>query len=215
MTRYRIIEAGVSRSFPEGDPFLEAASKEGEITVYLGVDATWAYRSDPSKVAVLVELGTEYLGMATGEKAGHEGSNAVGFARFHLGNGDPSKLIEMVVQPNTDPKALEAARAVFEDAGLEVAICRDFAGRILDRLIRPFYNEALNKLDEGLATAEDMDLTVKLGLGYPEGPIELLERTGLAHHHDVSQALFEVYGTRHYAPARRAKVAKRRSETGA
>ena len=63
-------------------------------------------------------------------------------------------------------------------------------------------------------TATDMDLTVKLGLGYPEGPIELLERTGLHHHHDVSKALFEVYGTRHYAPARRAVVAKRRSEAG-
>lgn len=214
MTRYRIIEAGVSRSFPKDDPFLGAASEDGEITVYLGADATGAYRADPAKVAVLVELGTEYLGTATGEESGREGSNAVGFARFRLGNADPSNLVEMVIQPNTDPKALEAARAVFEGAGLEVAVCRDFAGRILDRLIRPFYNEALNKLDEGLATAEDMDLTVKLGLGYPEGPIELLERTGLAHHHDVSQALFEVYGTRHYAPARRAKVAKRRSETG-
>ena len=49
-----------------------------------------------------------------------------------------------------------------------------------------------------------------LGLGYPEGPIELLERTGLAAHHDVSQALFEQYGEAAYAPARRARVAKQR-----
>ena len=99
-------------------------------------------------------------------------------------------------------------------AGFQVSVCADFAGRILDRLIRPYYNEALAKLDEGLASASDMDLTVKLGLGYPEGPIELLERTGLHHHHDVTKALFEVYGTKHYAPARRAKVAKQRSEQG-
>jgi 3-hydroxybutyryl-CoA dehydrogenase len=214
MTGYRIIEAGASRSFPKGDPFLGAASEDAEITIYLGADAIGAYREDPAKVAVLVELEGDCLGMATGEKSGQEGSNTVGFARFRLGKGDTSKLVEIVVQPKTDPAAIEAARAVFEDAGLEVAVCGDFAGRILDRLIRPFYNEALSKLDEGLATAEDMDLTVKLGLGYPEGPIELLERTGLAHHHDVTQALFEVYGTRHYAPARRARVAKRREENG-
>ena len=67
------------------------------------------------------------------------------------------------------------------------------------------------QLDEGLATADDMDTTLKLGLGYPEGPIALLERTGLAAHFDVSQALHESLGDAAYAPARRARVAKLRA----
>jgi 3-hydroxybutyryl-CoA dehydrogenase len=99
---------------------------------------------------------------------------------------------------------------VFEGAGLQVAVCNDFAGRIVDRLVRPYYNAALRRLDEGLATADDMDATLRMGLGYPEGPIALLERTGLAHHFDVSQALFEQYGDPAFAPARRARVAKQR-----
>ncbi len=214
MTTYQIIDAGESRSFPAGDAFRAAASGSGDIVVYLGEGATAAYRSDASKTAVLVELGTECLGVATDEGRGEEGSNALGFARFRVGDGEPSNLIELVRQPASDPVALEAAKTLFEEAGFEVSVCADFSGRILDRLIRPYYNEALAKLDEGLASASDMDLTVKLGLGYPEGPIELLERTGLHHHHDVTQALFEVYGTKHYAPARRAKVAKQRSEQG-
>ena len=65
-------------------------------------------------------------------------------------------------------------------------------------------------LDEGLATAADMDLTCRLGLGYRDGPIERLERGGLAHHYDVSRALHEVYGTPGFAPARRAGVAAAR-----
>jgi 3-hydroxybutyryl-CoA dehydrogenase len=214
MSTYQIIDAGESRSFPADDPFRAAAAPSGEILVYLGDGATAAYVPDASKTVVLVELGTECLGVATGEGRGEEGSNALGFARFRVGEGDPSNLIELVRQPSTDPAALETAKALFEGAGFQVSICADFAGRILDRLIRPYYNEALAKLDEGLASASDMDLTVKLGLGYPEGPIELLERTGLHHHHDVTQALFEVYGTKHYAPARRAKVAKQRVEQG-
>lgn len=214
MTSYAIVDTGGSRSFPGPHPFLDGAAPEGEITVYLGSEAVAAYSPDPSKAAVLVELGTGCLGEATGEDAGREGSNVLGFARFRLGDGDPSDLVELVRQPATDPAAIQAARAVLEAAGLQVSVCADFAGRILDRLIRPFYNEALTRLDEGLATAADMDLTVKLGLGYPEGPIELLERTGLHHHHDVTRKLFETYGTRHYAPARRAVVAKRRSEKG-
>jgi 3-hydroxybutyryl-CoA dehydrogenase len=83
-------------------------------------------------------------------------------------------------------------------------------GRIIDRLVRPYYNAALRRLDEGLATAADMDTTLKLGLGYPEGPIALLERSGLGHHFDVTQALYEATGDSAYAPARRARVAKQR-----
>lgn len=212
MTTYAIVDTGGSRSFPVSHPFLDGAGPEGKATVYLGADAVGTYRPDSSQVAILVELGTECLGEATGEGAGLEGSNALGFARFRLGDGDPSDLVELVRQPGTDPASIEVAKAILQAAGLQVSVCGDFAGRILDRLIRPYYNEALTRLDEGLATAADMDLTVKLGLGYPEGPIELLERTGLHHHHDVTKTLFETYGTRHYAPARRAVVAKCRAE---
>jgi 3-hydroxybutyryl-CoA dehydrogenase len=108
--------------------------------------------------------------------------------------------------------ALAAATQLFESVGLQVAVCGDFAGRIVDRLVRPYYNAALRRLDEGLASADDLDTTLRLGLGYPEGPIALLERTGLAHHFDVTQALFEAYGDAAYAPARRARVAKQRQQ---
>ncbi|MEQ9332351.1 3-hydroxyacyl-CoA dehydrogenase family protein [Thalassobaculum sp.] len=212
MTSHAIVDTGGSRSFPVPHAFLDGAAPHGEVTVYVGAGAVAAYRPDPTRKAILVELGTECLGEATGEGAGLEGSNTLGFARFRLGDGEPSDLVELVRQPATDPAAIEVATAMFETAGLQVSVCADFAGRILDRLIRPYYNEALTRLDEGLATAADMDLTVKLGLGYPEGPIELLERTGLHHHHDVTRALFETYGTRHYAPARRAVVARRRAD---
>lgn len=212
MPSHSIVDTGDSRSFPGDHPFRETASGDGEVLVYLGASAPAAYRPDPAKAAILVELGTGCLGEATGESRAEEGGNTLGFARFRLGDGAPSDLVELVRQPNTADEALAAARSVLEAAGLEVAVCADAAGRILDRLLRPYFNEALTRLDEGLASADDMDLTLKLGLGYPEGPIGLLERTGLHHHHDVTAALFEVYGTRHYAPARRAVVAKRRAE---
>ena len=161
---------------------------------------------------MVIELGIECLGVHTGESRGTEGSNVLGFARFRLGAAEPTKLVELVKQPNTAPAALAAAKKVFEDAGLAVAVCNDFPGRIVDRLIRPYLNAALRRLDEGLATADDMDTTLKLGLGYPEGPIALLERTGLAAHFDVSQALYEALGDAAYAPARRARVAKERGK---
>ncbi|HKA45903.1 MAG TPA: 3-hydroxyacyl-CoA dehydrogenase family protein [Burkholderiales bacterium] len=215
---YQVIRAGESRSFPEDHPLLAGGKGGGAIIVIVGTDAGAAFRklADAARkaavVAVLIELGTEALGVHTGEQRGEEGSNVLGFARFRLGDARPSDLVELVRQPRTAQAAIDAAKTLFEQHGLKVALCGDFAGRILDRLIRPYYNAALKRLDEGLASASDLDTTLKLGLGYPEGPIELLERTGLAHHYDVTRTLFEVYGDAAYAPARRARVAKQRQE---
>lgn len=213
---YQIIDSGYSRSFPEIHALHTGTSPKADTLIVLGDHAGRELRSisTADKAAVVVELGTECLGVYTGESQSQseEGSNVLGFSRFRLGEGEPSDLVELVRQPNTTETAITAARDAFESAGLEVAVCLDFAGRIIDRLVRPYYNEALRRLDEGLASAADMDLTLKLGLGYPEGPIELLERTGLAHHHDVTLELFKTYGEKAYAPARRARVAKQRQE---
>ena len=204
--RYAVIGSGDSRSFPPGDPFLAGAVEDGEVVIHLGTP----YVADAGKAAVLVELGGECLGVHTGEAEGEEGSNVLGFARYRNGADAPSPLIELVRQPRSLESAIAAAKAVFEGAGLTVAVCSDQAGRILDRLLRPKYNDALRLLDEGLASAADIDLTCRLGLGYRDGPIERVVRGGLAHHHDICAALFATHGTPAYAPARRAIVAKAR-----
>lgn len=214
MTRYCIVDTRGSRSFPKSHPFIDSAADAGEIVVYIGSTAGERFAPDPAKTAILVELGTECLGTHTGENAGHKGSNVLGFSRFRLGDGDPADLVELVRQPGTSAEAIDAATQLFEAAGLDVAVCNDFTGRIVDRLVRPYYNDALKAIDEGIASADDFDLTVRLGLGYRDGPIELLERTGLHYHHDVTKALFEMYGDRFYVPARRAVVAKNREFKG-
>jgi 3-hydroxybutyryl-CoA dehydrogenase len=210
---YQVIDTGRSRSFPDTHPLIEKAESEGEIVIIIGEKSGQALQTLASRarrIAVLIELGRETLGEHTGEQRGLEGSNVLGFARFRLGTGAPTVLVEVVRQPQSSEAAIAAAKEVFEGAGLQMAVCGDLEGRIVDRLVRPYYNAVLRRLDEGLATADDMDTTLKLGLGYPEGPIALLERTGLDHHHDVTQALFQAYGDPAYAPARRARVAKQR-----
>jgi 3-hydroxybutyryl-CoA dehydrogenase len=213
-----LIDTGASRSFPGPHKLLDAARGDDGVAVLIGADAGVALSrvtAPEAKRAILIELGTECLGVHTGERSGHEGSNVLGFARFRLGDDPPSDLVELVRQPRTTAASIDAARALFTAAGLQVALCHDLAGRIIDRLVRPYYNAALNRLDEGLATAEHLDLTLRLGLGYPEGPIALLERSGLAHHFDVTAALFDAYGDKAFAPARRARVAKERQRRDA
>ena len=198
---------GESRSFPAGQ--VEMA---GNGLVLAGaprdlnkVDGLGAFDF------VAVELGTECLGEHVGLEPRSGFEKVVGFARFRLGEGAPTQLVELVSLPNTDPAAVGAAKTAFESADFKVARCTDTPGRIVDRLIRPYFNAVLRRLDEGLASADDMDRTLQLGLGYPEGPNALLRRTGLEHHHDVTLALYGALGDQDFSPARRARVAKSRS----
>ena len=203
--KYTIFKLGESASFPEGDAFLSqvSAADSEDAVIYCGIK----YTPDASKRVILVELNLECLGEHTDESDGTEGSNVVGFARYRNGSDGPSKLVELVRQPQTQYAALSAAREIFENAGLEVVVSSDQPGRIISRLVCPKYNAAFRFLDEGLATQKDMDLTCRLGLGYPDGPIERVLRGGLDNHYVITNSLFNYFGTAAYVPARRATVA--------
>jgi 3-hydroxybutyryl-CoA dehydrogenase len=231
---YRIVKGGESRSFPGDHAFVQAAGARvsvarGDVAAdspagsasasgvaFIGADAGSLYVAAAGRLGsasfVLVELGTECLGVHIGDD--DYPTNVLGFARFRLGDAEPTALVELVRKPQTSEAALEAARDVLAAAGLVVAVCQDFPGRILDRLLRPYYNAALRRLDEGLASAADMDATLRMGLGYPKGPIELLRETGLHHHFEVTRALHEQLGQEPYAPARRARNAWLRKAGG-
>lgn len=206
-----LIEAGMSRSFPYGFP---VSSADEDIMVILGGDAGRAYaRAAADALAggiCALELEHECLAVHTGLKADARHRRTVGFARFRMGDAEPTPLVEIVRQPWTDPEAVSAVRRLFEGLGLKAVVCEDSPGRIVDRLIRPYLNAVLRRHDQKLASAEALDKTLCLGLGYPEGPLALLDRTGLHHHHDATQALYRALGDPDFAPARAAQVAKAR-----
>jgi len=208
---YAICKTGPSRSFPDNDTFLlnQSSADSAQIVLYSG--GRW--RPDAGKLAILIELQHECLAEHMDEEDAAN-ANVLGFARFRNGDDPPSKLMELVCHSNSSEAAIAAARGLFEGAGFEVAVCTDHVGRIVSRLVVPKYNAALRFLDEGLASRTDMDLTCRLGLGYPDGPIERVTRGGLANHYNTSRALFDAYGTPAYAPARRAIVAFRRNASG-
>ena len=200
---------GESRSFPDG-----AMAMAGDGIVLAGRPRSACHAEiRPDAQFIAVELGTECLGEHIGLEPGLGLRKFVGFARFQLGEAAPTQLIELVSLPTTDSAAVAAAHTAFESAGFKVARCADTPGRIVDRLLRPYFNAVLRRVDEGLASAADMDRTLQLGLGYPEGPNALLARTGLGHHHDVTSVLFGALGDQDFAPARQAQVTKARTRS--
>lgn len=211
MASFELVDTGGSRSIPDDDPLRGLAKAGASVALVLGGTATSVAtaveRLDrQSRLAVIVELGTECLGFHTGETS-HDATNVVGFARFRIGTQEPSTLVELVRCATTSDAAVAAATAFFSGIGFQVSICSDVPGRIVDNLLRPYLNAALRAVDEGLASPEDLDRALRLGLGYPRGPIELLEQSGIGAHYDVTRDLYDSLGALEYFPARRARIA--------
>src|ERR1700749_2257334 len=95
------------------------------------------------------------------------------------------KLVEVVstvsTAADTEATVLEVARKV----GKHPVRCGDRAGFIVNALLFPYLNDAIKMLEAHYATADDIDLAMKVGCGYPMGPFELLDVVG----NDVSLAI--------------------------
>ena len=89
------------------------------------------------------------------------------------------KLVELVRGIETTDETVEMARTVAERMGKETVEVNEFPGFVTSRINCLVGNEAMNMLVEGVASAADIDKALKLGLGYPMGPLELADLVGL------------------------------------
>jgi 3-hydroxybutyryl-CoA dehydrogenase len=90
-----------------------------------------------------------------------------------------TKLVELVRGVETTDETVEIARSVAERMGKETVEVNEFPGFVTSRINCLVGNEAMNMLVEGVASAADIDKALKLGLGYPMGPLELADLVGL------------------------------------
>jgi 3-hydroxybutyryl-CoA dehydrogenase len=89
------------------------------------------------------------------------------------------KLVELVRGLETLDETVEVARDVAERMGKETVEVEEFPGFVTSRINCLVGNEAMNMLVEGVASAPDIDKALRLGLGYPMGPLELADLVGL------------------------------------
>jgi 3-hydroxybutyryl-CoA dehydrogenase len=89
------------------------------------------------------------------------------------------KLIEMSPGILTSDDTFQKAWAWTEACGQKPVRTQDKPGFILNALLVPFNNDAIGAVEAGVASAEDIDRAIKVGLGYKMGPLELLDLIGL------------------------------------
>ena len=109
-------------------------------------------------------------------------------------------LVEVVQGLQTEPATLQAVQEVARRAGKEPVLVRDVQGFVVTRAMAAFLNECARILEEGVASAADIDRAIRLGLNHPMGPFELCDYIGLDTLLAIDEALRQALGERFRPP---------------
>jgi 3-hydroxybutyryl-CoA dehydrogenase len=121
---------------------------------------------------------------------------------MHFMNPVPvMQLVEIIRGAQTSDATYAATRALAERMGKTTVLSRDMPGFIVNRILIPMLNEACFALQEGLASAEDIDTAMKLGTNVPMGPLTLADFIGLDTCLSIAEVLHKGLGDDKYRPA--------------
>jgi len=121
---------------------------------------------------------------------------------MHFFNPAPvMKLVEVIRGSETSDATVALIKELCTKLGKDAVEVRESPGFVVNRLLVPMMNEAFNLLQEGVASAEDIDKAMKLGTNMPMGPLELADYTGLDIGLDVMEVLFRETGDPKFRPS--------------
>ncbi len=111
------------------------------------------------------------------------------------------RLLEVVYGLRTAQNVLEDIQEVGKKMGKTMILAKDKPGFIVNRALIPMLNEAVEILDEGIGTVEDVDTAMRLGCNHPMGPLALADMIGLDILFQIMQVFYEDLGDTKYRPA--------------
>ena len=116
------------------------------------------------------------------------------FGGLHFFNPVPlMKLVEVVRALTTSDETYQTLFAFSQSIGKEPITAPDKPGFIVNRLLVPYLLDAIRCYERGLGTIEDIDKGMKLGCGYPMGPLTLLDFVGLDTTYYIANIMFDEY----------------------
>lgn len=120
---------------------------------------------------------------------------------MHFMNPVPvMKLVEVIRGIQTSDETYEAIAKMTEDLRKTSVEVADFPGFAANRILMPMINEAIYAVYEGVASPEDIDTVMKLGMNHPMGPLTLADFIGLDTCLYIMEVLYEGFGDSKYRP---------------
>ncbi|MCA9492124.1 MAG: 3-hydroxyacyl-CoA dehydrogenase family protein [Myxococcales bacterium] len=124
------------------------------------------------------------------------------------------ELLEIVVATTTAPEVVDAVRAWGEAMGKQVIVVRDFPGFATSRLGVALGMEAIRMVEQGVASAEDIDKAMVLGYRHPVGPLKLTDMVGLDVRMNIGEYLARELGNAAFEPPALMREMVARGELG-
>jgi 3-hydroxybutyryl-CoA dehydrogenase len=109
--------------------------------------------------------------------------------------------VTLMTSPATTAKAVDAARAMFAARSIPTFVISDSPGFVAPRVVACIVNLGCEMAQQGIASPEDLDASVRLGLGYPAGPFEWGNTLGAAQVVEILRGLYETFGDQRYRPS--------------
>jgi len=163
------------------DMVVEAATENESLKVSLFKSLAKTLRPDAILASNTSSISITKLASAALKEgqsaASKEGKASAGrVVGIHFFNPVPvMKLVELIPGLQTSEETLNKARAFAVACGKEVTTSQDVPGFVSNALLMPFLNEAIMCLEKGVASKEDIDKTLRLGMAHPMGPLQLAD----------------------------------------
>jgi 3-hydroxybutyryl-CoA dehydrogenase len=165
-------EASLEAAASGADFVIEAVPEKIDVKL-----STFARLDELTRLDVVLATNTSALSVTEIAAATGRPERVLG---MHFFNPVPKmRLVEIVSALDTAAPAVETAEAVARRMGKETVRVKDSAGFITSRVNAMIGNEAFLMLQEGVASARDIDKALKLGLNHPMGPFEMVDLVGL------------------------------------
>ncbi len=179
----------------ESQLVIEAASEDPKLKLDLYRKVSEHLPPDAILSSNTSSISITLLGSATKNP-----ENVVGMHFFNPPQLMP--LIEVIRGAKTSDATVEAVRAAAKQMGKETVLCKkDSPGFIVNRILLPALTEAALLVSEGVATPEDIDKAVTLGLSWPMGPLKLLDYVGLDTALGISEVFMQEFEDSKYRPS--------------
>ncbi|WP_395361519.1 3-hydroxyacyl-CoA dehydrogenase [Streptomyces sp. YH02] len=140
------------------------------------------------------------LGLADGESSFEYPKEEILYFDLAFDYATATRIV-LSAREDIDPEVLAEAVGLFQALGKQVSVIGDVPGMIVARTVAMLADLAVDAVDRGVATAEDVDTAMRLGVNYPAGPLEWAGKVGHQRTCDLLGELHARYPNGRYAPA--------------
>jgi 3-hydroxybutyryl-CoA dehydrogenase len=190
----RIVTATDNSAFADCDMVIEAATENEEIKKKIFAALCPMLKPEAFLASNTSSIPITRLAAAT-DRPGR-------FIGMHFFNPVPMmKLVEIIRGLATEDATYQAVEALAKRMGKAPVMAQDWPGFVVNRILCPMINEAIQALMEGVGDVAAIDAGMKLGANHPMGPLELADFVGLDTLYSVMKVLHEGLGDSKYRPS--------------